>query len=84
MAFSYCFIFKMFTWDVFLLSLAAYTFIRVAFFDIAYNLTSGNKWSYMGGENWWDKWLVKVPPFGMVFIRVILLAVGIAIVIKEL
>ena len=84
MAFCYTIIFKMFTWDLFLISLGAYTAFRVALFDIAYNITAGNKWTYAGGDNWWDRFVVKFPVHGVTFARLIFLGLGIFLVINEL
>ena len=84
MLFGFAFLFKIVTWDKFLFALGAYICFRVAGFDYMYNWAAGNLWSYMGGQNAWDLFLVKVPPHGLVFIRTIFLATGTAFVIKEL
>ena len=63
--------------------LLAYIFLRIAFFDIAYNLTAGHDWLHVGTSNWWDMFLSKQLPFGVVFGRVVFLVTGIAISLRE-
>ena len=84
MLFSFAFLFKIVTWRDILLALGAYICFRVAGFDYMYNWAAGNEWSYMGGGNWWDMFLVKVPPTGLIFIRTIFFATGLSFIIKEI
>ena len=68
----------------FIAYLLAYVFIRVATFDYIINLVRGLPLLYLGGENWWDMFLVKFPSHGVTFARVIFLITGMALPIKEL
>lgn len=71
----------------FLLILLTYMFIRIFAFDYMYNLVRGNSLSYLGGHNWWDMWwseVVKIPPYGLLFVRSVFLIAGCSIPFKYL
>jgi hypothetical protein len=67
-------------WVIYILS---YAFLRAAIFDIAYNLTRGLPWNYIGSTSITDKLWVK---FGgqPTFVRIIFLIVGISLPLKYL
>lgn len=83
MLFSFAFIFRL-EWKVFLVVGLSYLFIRIACFDITYNIVRDLPILQIGTTSLWDNFISKIPPYGMVFARSIFLIAGIAIPIKEL
>jgi hypothetical protein len=66
------------------LGILAYTFVRIALFDYAYNIFRGLPLDYHGTSCWWDRFLGKFPEGGILFSKIILFLVGISIIIKYL
>jgi len=83
MLLSGAFVFK-FTRQHFIAFMAAYIAWRIVGFDYAYNLTRGLPLLYLGNSNWWDSFFSKQLPSGVVFARMIFLALAIAVPIKHL
>jgi len=71
------------TWRGTLLLLLSYAFIRAGLFDQIRNLVAGQEFFYFGGKNWWDKFFVMMPPFGVVTFKIVFLMVGVALPIRE-
>lgn len=71
-------LFVSFNW----LNILIYTFLRIGFFDITYNISRGLRWDYMGNSNYWDKFWKKCPSGTMLFIRIIVLTTAISIHIR--
>jgi hypothetical protein len=44
--------------------IAGFIGVRFLFFDIAYNLSAGNKWYYYGTRKWYDKTMAKLGSWG--------------------
>ena len=59
------------------IGIISYIAFRVALFDYARNLAAGQKLLYIGDVGYWDKFLKKQQPFGIIFGRVIFLTLGI-------
>lgn len=66
--------------------LASFICLRIALFDITYNLTRKLPWNYIGSTSLWDKIRMSfMPPAGMeIFGRLIFLIAGISMIINEL
>lgn len=71
-------------WGRVLLLLLAYTFIRFALFNYAWNLIAGMPWDHNGTTDYLDQLLNKFPASGILFARVIFLTAGIGIISKEI
>ena len=65
------------------MALIPYIAFRVSLFDPVKNLARGQKWNYVGEVGWWDGLLSKIPPHGVVFIRVIFLVFAVGFTIRE-
>jgi len=65
------------------LIIVSYIAFRASLFDILKNLFKGDKWSYLGDSNAWDRFLKKYPVAGVTFARVVVLAFAIGFTIKE-
>lgn len=81
--FLFLIVFKITTWRIAIICLISYTCFRVFGFDYLRNIVAGQELFYMGGDNWWDMSLVKQHPGGLLFARVLFLALGIGLTIKE-
>lgn len=68
-------------WIPYLVSLIAF---RVCFFDYTYNLVRHLPIFFVGNTSWWDIFLSKQPPHGLVFGRIIFLTLAVALPIKEI
>ena len=73
---------KVTTWREALICLITYTCFRIFGFDYLRNIVAGQELIYMGGENWWDLALVRQHPGGLLFARLLFLALGIGLPIK--
>ena len=62
--------------------LVAYVCFRIVGFDYIYNLTVGLPMNYHGKSSLWDGFLLQFPHHGILFARVIFLAVGVSIPFK--
>lgn len=60
-----------------------YTAFRIALFDYTKNLTKGQPLLYLGDSNWWDRFLKKQQPLGVIFGRIIFLTFAISFTILE-
>jgi len=64
-----------------------YICLRFAFFDYSFNLFAGNELTYLSENNFWGQlWLnvLKAPPHGIVFARLVFLIVGVSLPLKYL
>jgi hypothetical protein len=61
--------------------LIGFTFIMIALFDYAYNISRGLRIDFVGTTSWWDKAIAKVPFGFMLFVRLICLVVGICLLL---
>jgi len=61
---------------------AMYILLRIALFDVTYNISRGLKWSHIGNSSWWDKFWKRCPPVLLVFLRLICLVTAVTIQIK--
>ena len=48
------------TWKI----ITGFVFVRFLIFDVAYNLSAGNKWYYYGTGKWYDRTMYKLGSFG--------------------
>ena len=48
------------TWKI----ITGFVFVRFLIFDVAYNLSAGNKWYYYGTRKWYDRTMYKLGSFG--------------------
>jgi len=55
---------------------ASYIALRIALFDPIRNLARGQKITFVGTSNLWDKVIKHIPGHGMLFIRGICLMIG--------
>jgi hypothetical protein len=62
--------------------LSVYIGLRIAFFDLIYNITSGRPILSMGSSNLWDRFFSKYPPVGVIFMRVIFLSLAVGLSFK--
>lgn len=62
----------------------SYIFLRLAIFDISYNITRGLDLFYIGSTSLYDKFFAKVGSLGIATIKVWALALGCGISLKEL
>jgi len=62
----------------------SYLFIRLAIFDISYNITRGLDLFYIGSTSLYDNIFAKIPKDGIIFIKIWALILGVGISIKEL
>jgi len=69
-------IFKPKHWLPFLLT---YICWRIVFFDIAYNLSTGLPWDYLGNTSLWDRILSKYPVHGLYFTKGIFAILGVSL-----
>lgn len=76
--------FRVTTWRVAIICLLSYICFRVFGFDYLRNIVAGQDVMYMQGENWWDLALVKQNPMGLLYARLLFLALGIGLPIKYL
>ena len=44
--------------------ITGFVFVRFLIFDVAYNLSAGNKWYYYGTGKWYDRTMYKLGSFG--------------------
>jgi len=72
------------TWKELGLFILAYAFVRFALFSYIWNIVTGQHWTYVGVVDPVDRFLRKFPAHGVLFARVVILVVGIAICFKEL
>ena len=63
--------------DTLIAYVSVYIGLRIAFFDIIYNITSGRPILSMGSSNLWDRFFSKYPPVGVIFMRVIFLSLAV-------
>ena len=72
--------------NLWLAYIASYLLIRASIFDPIYNITRGNKLSYIGDSSLWGKFLkkLKAPSYGYWFARVVLLIAGGSLLLKYL
>lgn len=63
---------------------ASYLFLRVALFDVVYNLTRKLPINYSGVSSWWDKIMSKMPGFGKWTYRVLFAITGVALIFKSI
>lgn len=66
--------------------LTAYICLRIALFDITYNLTRKLPWNYIGKTSLWDRVRMSFmpPPRMEIFGRLIFLIAGISMIINQL
>ena len=62
--------------------LVGYIGLRIAFFDMAYNITRGLPVFFQGKSSYWDLFLSRYPVFGVMFARIIFLTLGVGVIIK--
>lgn len=63
--------------------IAAYICLRIALFDFVYNLIRGLPFFYHGTTSYWDRFMVKCPPFMEAFAKVIFLAGGVLMIVQN-
>ena len=64
--------------------IAAFICLRIALFDIVYNLTKGSKWYYIGNSGLWDKFLRLIDPGKHLIVgRIIFLIAGLGMIITS-
>ena len=68
--------------DTLIAYVSVYIGLRIAFFDIIYNITSGRPILSMGSSNLWDRFFSKYPPVGVIFMRVIFLSLAVGLSFK--
>jgi hypothetical protein len=66
---------------VWYIALISYGLLRIALFDLAYNISAGLPLRFVGSTSWWDKAIKKVPFGFMLFVRGICLIVGICLLL---
>lgn len=62
--------------------LSVYIGLRIALFDLIYNVTAKRPILSMGTSNIWDRFFSKYPPVGVMFMRVIFLSLAIGLSFK--
>lgn len=62
--------------------LSVYIGLRIALFDILYNVAAKRPILSMGTSNIWDRFFSKYPPVGVMFMRVIFLSLAIGLSFK--
>ena len=62
-------------WDILVYG-GAYTALRIALFDVLYNVFHGNPINYSGKKSWWDRIMSRVPGHGKWWIRAWHLVLG--------
>jgi len=74
-----------FTGDAWWKAVIKYGFIRIGFFDFAYNTTRGLPLNYIGNTSYWDtKFMQKIkPPDGFAFGRAVFTTIGFSIPINK-
>ena len=48
------------TWKI----ITGFVFVRFLIFDVAYNLSAGNKWYYYGTRKWYDRIMFELAEYG--------------------
>jgi len=59
----------------------AYTSLRIALFDVLYNVFRGNSLNYSGTKSWWDRTMKRMPGHGKWWFRGWALVLGISLLI---
>lgn len=67
-------------WDILAYG-GAYIALRVALFDMLYNVFHGNPINYSGTKSWWDKIMKRVPGHGKWWIRGWALVLGVSLLL---
>jgi len=78
---------KVLKWYEVLVMFITYICLRFAFFDYAYNLAAENELTYLSDRNFWGQlWLnvLKAPPHGIVWARLVFLVVGVSLPMRYL
>ena len=61
---------------------SVYIGLRIALFDITFNIVAQRPILSQEGDNYWDKFFSKYPPQGIIFMRTIFLALAIGLSFK--